>query len=147
MRLPNQKLEGMNSTNHALHVYYILRDQQAFQKLLEVSKQSLSRTPHRKPHSTASLVDVNARDEFGRTVLHLSCSDPSPTSLEYVKLLLTHPCINLNLQDEESHWTALHRAGYVGNIAAWHVYPNLFERIFTLAQCSSVTPGCRCKSP
>jgi ankyrin repeat protein len=107
----------MNSTNHALHVYYILRDQQAFQKLLESSKHQLGRSLHRQ--TSGSKIDVNARDALGRTVLHLSCSDPSPPSLEYVKLLLAHPDINLDIQDYESHWTAMHRAGYAGNVAAW----------------------------
>lgn len=60
--------------------------------------------------------DVNARDWLGRTVLHLACVEPS--SLEYVRLLLAHPATNANLQDAESHWTALHRALFHGNIEA-----------------------------
>lgn len=32
-------------------------------------------------------------------------------------MLLAHPSINPNLQDYESHWTALHRALYGGNIS------------------------------
>jgi hypothetical protein len=36
-------------------------------------------------------------------------------------MLLAHPRIDVNLQDVESHWTALHRALYNGNIAAAYV--------------------------
>ena len=61
-------------------------------------------------------MDVNARDSLGRTALHLASS--SLESIEYVKALLKHPNIDPNLMDSESHWTALHRALYSGNIPA-----------------------------
>lgn len=63
-------------------------------------------------------LDVNARDWLGRTILHLACSASDPASVEYVRLLLAHPAINVNVQDTESQWTALHRALYHGNISA-----------------------------
>ena len=73
------------------------------------------------PSGSATAIDVNARDAFGRTVLHAACSSVDPASLEFVRLLLAHPAINPNAQDQESHWTPLHRALYVGNIAAAYV--------------------------
>lgn len=59
---------------------------------------------------------MNARDSMGRTVLHLAATASEPAAAEYVRLLLTHPDILVNLLDKESHWTALHRALYHGNI-------------------------------
>jgi ankyrin repeat protein len=91
----------------SLHAYFHNRDQVAFQRHL----------------STAPITDVNARDWLGRTVLHLACAASARPATEYVRLLLAHPGIDVNLQDVESHWTALHRALYDGNItAAFVVY-------------------------
>lgn len=64
--------------------------------------------------------EVNARDRYGRTVLHLVASttswDPSETGegkedgpLDFLEVLLACPTVNVNLQDRESGWTALHR--------------------------------------
>jgi ankyrin repeat protein len=89
----------------SLHAYFHNRDQATFQRQL----------------STALLADVNARDWLGRTVLHLACAASARASTEYVRMLLAHPRIDLNLQDAESHWTALHRALYNGNITAAYV--------------------------
>ena len=144
----------------ALHAHFHLRNQQAFQRLLEQSKASLAHTggsgggagggggtntstsPPQVAYLSSSagrssswtrkspiaersgakelLLDVNAKDQLGRTVLHLACtvSVDEPAALEYVKLLLTHPRINPNLPDTESRWTPLHRALYAGNIPA-----------------------------
>jgi hypothetical protein len=74
--------------------------------------------------STRALsIDVNAKDELGRTVLHLVCSSTDPASLEYLRLLLAVPAININAPDRESNWTPLHRALYAGNIPAACVTP------------------------
>jgi ankyrin repeat protein len=89
----------------SLHAYFHNRDQAAFQRHL----------------STALTADVNARDWLGSTVLHLACAASARPATEYVRLLLAHPGIDVNLQDVESHWTALHRALYYGNIAAAYV--------------------------
>ena len=89
----------------SLHAYFHNRDQAAFQRQLAA------------PHQ----IDVNARDWLGRTVLHLACASSTRAATEYVRILLGHPSINVNLQDSESHWTALHRALYNGNIAAAYV--------------------------
>lgn len=89
----------------SLHAYLHNRDQAAFQRQL----------------STPILTDVNARDWLGRTVLHLACAASARPAIEYVRMLLAHRAIDVNLQDVESHWTALHRALYNGNIDAAYV--------------------------
>lgn len=113
-----------------LHAYFFLRQQQNFQRLLDGSSRGQSSSSlalsssggksWSRPNALASVMscDVNARDWLGRTVLHLACATVEPSSLEYVRLLLAHPATNINLQDTESHWTALHRALYHGNIEA-----------------------------
>ena len=122
-----------------LHAYFHLRKQEEFQKCLEHSKtafstssstgqavnigsnsgpsRSLTKIPTLGPKS----VDFNARDPLGRTVLHLACSAVDPMALEFVRLLLAHPLVNVNLQDAESSWSALHRALYAGNVSAAYV--------------------------
>lgn len=114
----------------ALHAYFSLRQQQSFQRALDGSSrgQLLSHTglstsggkSWSKPSAlnSATALDVNVYDRLGRTVLHLACASAEPSSLEYVRLLLAHPGVNVNLLDAESHWTALHRALFHGNIGA-----------------------------
>lgn len=109
-----------------LHVYFTLRNQQAFQRLLERDRsasnpqtgQSTSASKSWTRKNIASALEVNAFDHHGRTVLHLACASTEPASLEYASLLLAHPSINVNLPDKENHWTALHRALYAGNFEA-----------------------------
>jgi inhibitor of Bruton tyrosine kinase len=69
--------------------------------------------------STISLSrgEINARDSFGRTILHHAASSRISTAIEFVKALLEIPILDLYIQDAESGWTALHRALYFGNIA------------------------------
>lgn len=121
----------------ALHAHFLLRNQQAFQRLLDASIRAqpastaapLSSSGGKSwnrpsPLSSSPSVppcDVNARDWLGRTVLHLAVSSADPAAVEYVRLLLTHPRIDVNLADTESRWTALHRALYVGNLTVWYV--------------------------
>ncbi|TFY58443.1 hypothetical protein EVJ58_g6418 [Rhodofomes roseus] len=62
-------------------------------------------------------LDVNARDWLGRTVLHLAAAAQDAAAPEYVRMLLAYPDIQINLTDAESHWTALHRALYHGNLS------------------------------
>ncbi|KAI0369776.1 hypothetical protein BV20DRAFT_996250 [Pilatotrama ljubarskyi] len=108
----------------ALHAYFHQRNQQAFQRLLDPgrSQHSGPSTSGGKswsrpsPLSAAPSVDVNARDYLGRTVLHLAASAQDAAATEYVRMLLSHPTINVNIADAESHWTPLHRALYNGNL-------------------------------
>lgn len=79
--------------------------------------------------------DINARDRLGRTVLHLACSSIDPSGMDYVRLLLGHPAVDVNLQDVESQWTALHRALYQGNIAAACVSQCWQHHLYTPLSC------------
>ncbi|KAG5351469.1 hypothetical protein C0989_006387 [Termitomyces sp. Mn162] len=110
-----------------LHDYFHLRNQQAFQRLLDgsadrghaggaLSSGSGKSWTRPSPLVSNTVCDVNARDWLGRTVLQLACA--SPDSAEYVRMLLRHPAINVNLADTESHWTPLHRALYNANLPA-----------------------------
>ncbi|EJC99723.1 uncharacterized protein FOMMEDRAFT_170318 [Fomitiporia mediterranea MF3/22] len=121
-----------------LHVHFTLRNQQAFQRLLDASRAAASAQTNQGPAlsssggrswnkpsplsaaagNLANVCDVNARDWLGRTVLHLAVSSLDPAAFEFVKLLLTHPKIDVNIADRESHWTPLHRALYAGNLPA-----------------------------
>jgi alpha-tubulin suppressor-like RCC1 family protein len=66
---------------------------------------------------TASRAQVNARDRYGRTLLHLIASSRKPTAIEFATALLALPFVDIYAQDVESGWTALHRALYAGNAA------------------------------
>lgn len=60
--------------------------------------------------------DVNAKDAYGRTLLHHAASSSSANALGFVEALLQIPFIDLYIQDRESGWTALHRALYHGHV-------------------------------
>lgn len=64
-----------------------------------------------------SRTQVNARDQNGRTLLHLIASSPKPTAIDFANALLELPFVDIYAQDSESGWTALHRALYSGNVA------------------------------
>ncbi|KAJ6618827.1 hypothetical protein B0H10DRAFT_2028138 [Mycena sp. CBHHK59/15] len=109
-----------------LHAHFHLRSLQAFQRLLDSSNDrgthtAISGSAGRSWKSASALkpaiaCEVNALDRSGRTTLHLTCA--APDGIEYVRALLRHPFVNVNLADVEGHWTALHRALYHGNLAA-----------------------------
>lgn len=116
-----------------LHAYFALRNLQGFSKALDGTRSQTSTQPSgptlsssggkswTRPNalsSSGSHIDVNARDWLGRTILHIACASLEPFSIACVRLLLAHPNVNVNLQDTESRWTALHRALYAGNIVA-----------------------------
>ncbi|KAJ3814922.1 hypothetical protein F5876DRAFT_31863 [Lentinula aff. lateritia] len=116
----------------SLHAHFHLRNQQAFQRLLASNNASAGaadgassrgigfgsspRSLKSKVGRDEDRIDINARDGLGRTVLHLASASTDASSVEYVRLLLRHPELNINLQDRESQWTALHRAMYIGNL-------------------------------
>ncbi|OCF36502.1 hypothetical protein I316_01751 [Kwoniella heveanensis BCC8398] len=62
--------------------------------------------------------DINERDQFGRTVLHLAAASLTPIAYNFLNIILRNPNVSVNLQDIESGYTALHRALFVGNIRA-----------------------------
>lgn len=116
-----------------LHDFFHAKNIQGFQRLLDGSndkKQAAGSSGaagtsggHRPSplNSTVAYVDVNSRDWLGRSVLHLVVT--SNHCLEYLRLLLKHPNVNVNLADVESQWTPLHRALYHANIPAAYVHP------------------------
>lgn len=64
-----------------------------------------------------SRADINARDHYGRTLLHHVASSPKPTAAKFAHALLEISFLDIYAQDWESGWTALHRALYAGNAA------------------------------
>ncbi|KAA8644251.1 BTB domain and ankyrin repeat protein [Aspergillus tanneri] len=60
--------------------------------------------------------DLNARDQLGRTLLHLVVSSAKPSAVRFAISLLEVPFLDIYAQDWESGWTALHRALYAGNV-------------------------------
>ncbi|KAJ9309320.1 hypothetical protein DTO217A2_1258 [Paecilomyces variotii] len=69
----------------------------------------------KRGNGTLSREQVNARDHYGRTILHLVASSLKPSAVEFAEALLEIPFIDIYAQDHESGWTALHRALYAGN--------------------------------
>lgn len=114
-----------------LHVHFKLRNLQGFKAAIHTDASSDRSEPTPAPSTSggrswsksthaSSLSATNGVNKFdaGCTVLHLACASKDGADLEYVRLLLAHPSINVNLQDVENRWTALHRALYHGNIPA-----------------------------
>ncbi|KAK5798283.1 hypothetical protein VI817_004574 [Penicillium citrinum] len=84
--------------------FFIQDDVESFQRLLE------------SPDPKGTRADVNARDHYGRTLLHHVASSPKPTANTFARALLdAYPSLDIYAQDYESGWTALHRALYAGN--------------------------------
>lgn len=73
-------------------------------------------TPKSLANVTLSRADVNWRDSHGVTLLHQIASSNNNAASEFANALLQLPLLDLYVQDEESGWTALHRALYFGNI-------------------------------
>ncbi|KAF7162340.1 hypothetical protein CNMCM5623_007685 [Aspergillus felis] len=68
-----------------------------------------------RPGKALSRAELNARDHYGRTLLHLVSSSQKPSAIYFATSLLEIPFLDLYAQDWESGWTALHRALYAGN--------------------------------
>ncbi len=82
------------------------------------SNVSFSKSPHSLKEQTGPCppAEVNRRDHLGRTVLHHIAASTEPWSISYLNAILAHPSVNVNLQDAESGYTALHRALYEANL-------------------------------
>lgn len=65
--------------------------------------------------TTLSRADINARDHYGRTLLHHIASSSKPSATKFARILFEIPFLDIYVQDWESGWTALHRALYAGN--------------------------------
>ena len=74
-------------------------------------------TPKSLANVSLSRADINWRDSQGITLLHCIASSTNENASEYATALLRLPLLDLYIQDEESGWTALHRALYFGNIS------------------------------
>jgi alpha-tubulin suppressor-like RCC1 family protein len=61
--------------------------------------------------------DLNYRDSQGRTLLHLIATSKSKNAIEFARVLLEQPLVDIYIQDSESGYTGLHRAFYHGNIS------------------------------
>ncbi|KAK9447806.1 uncharacterized protein V1518DRAFT_376065 [Limtongia smithiae] len=107
-----------------LFKYYYQDDLEQFKLALEGA---VGGNVHLVPHSqkrggggyaqqtpALTIKDINRADEYGRTVLHLACTH---NKVEFVRLLLAAPGIDVTTADAESGWTPLHRALYNGNVA------------------------------
>lgn len=66
---------------------------------------------------TLSRAEINWRDSKGVTLLHEIASSTSEHASGFAVALLEQSMLDLYTQDEESGWTALHRALYFGNIS------------------------------
>ncbi|EXJ53896.1 hypothetical protein A1O7_09232 [Cladophialophora yegresii CBS 114405] len=77
-------------------------------------------TPGKNAGAVLTRADLNTKDSFGRTILHHAASLRSEDALQFVKVLLEMPFLDLSIQDLESGWTPLHRALYFGNISTAH---------------------------
>jgi len=73
-------------------------------------------TPKSLANVTLSRANINWRDSHGVTLLHHIASSTSENASEFAIALLQLPFLDLYIQDDESGWTALHRALYFGNI-------------------------------
>lgn len=85
---------------------------------IQISGGNASSSALQKLLSTVTLgrADVNWKDAIGVTLLHQIASSTSAHASEFAIALLEHPLLDLYAQDDESGWTALHRALYCGNI-------------------------------
>ena len=65
---------------------------------------------------TLSRADINWQDAHGVTLLHEIASITAPEASKFALAFLQQSSLDLYTQDNESGWTALHRALYFGNI-------------------------------
>jgi alpha-tubulin suppressor-like RCC1 family protein len=61
--------------------------------------------------------DLNNRDRMGLTILHRAVSSRGENAERFAAALISHPGVDLYIQDSENGWTALHRSLYFGNVA------------------------------
>lgn len=71
-----------------------------------LSKQDLISLQQQLKAADLKLFDLNKRSTKGRTALHVAATW---NRVEIAKLLIDCPLVDVNLQDRENGWTALHR--------------------------------------
>lgn len=77
-----------------------------------LSKQELVHLQQQLKYTGLKLLDLNKRSAKGRTALHVAASW---NRVEIAQLLINCPLVNVNLQDRENGWTALHRYFFLKN--------------------------------
>ncbi|OJD21549.1 hypothetical protein ACJ73_07110, partial [Blastomyces percursus] len=82
----------------------------------QLAEKQSSITSTRNAPVTLTRADVNTKDQYGRTLLHLIASSQKETAVDFATALLEVPFVDIYAQDLESGWTALHRALYAGNV-------------------------------
>lgn len=80
------------------------------------TKAASNNTTPKSANIILSRADLNSRDPSGVTLLHHIASSTSENASEFAIALLHLPLLDVYVQDEESGWTALHRALYFGNV-------------------------------
>jgi len=63
---------------------------------------------------TLSKLELNKRDVFGRTIIHIICI---LGRFDLLKYLLANPHLNISIVDYESGWTALHHSIFYGKLS------------------------------
>ncbi|EPX71753.1 BTB/POZ domain-containing protein Btb1 [Schizosaccharomyces octosporus yFS286] len=101
--------------SHLLFAYYFCNDIRSFQTLLRQDDYKSRETKKGLSENGSSKLDVNTKDRYGRTILHIAAFEKKNN---FVRSLLQHKGLDVLIQDEESGYTALHRAVYVGNLEA-----------------------------
>lgn len=81
--------------------------QQQLSTSLPLSKSPGNSGLHAQSWQTQVTAELNRQDDLGRTVLHKAVT--SPSTIDWVRLLVAIPAVNVNAQDRESGWTPLHR--------------------------------------
>lgn len=101
--------------SHLLFAYYLCNDIRSFQNLLKQDDSKVKEPRKGFSEKSGQKLRINQKDRYGRTVLHIAVSENKNS---FVRSLLQHKGIDVFVQDEESGYTALHRAIYVGNLEA-----------------------------
>lgn len=74
-----------------------------------IPKQDIQFIQQQLKNSGSKYYDLNRRSVNGRTALHCAVTW---NRVEMAKALIDCPSVNVNLQDRENGWTALHRYTY-----------------------------------
>ena len=108
----NNKQKQSLLTILPIHAAVVANDIQRLESLLKHPQNSSNHGRDRRRKT--SIIDLmNEKDVFGRTALHVAVS---LNRVKAVKSLVAVESVNVNIQDQESGWTPLHRALYHGFI-------------------------------
>ncbi|KAI9244008.1 hypothetical protein BDA99DRAFT_472813 [Phascolomyces articulosus] len=102
----NNIIVNSNNNNTDKNKYYNYDPQQRQQYYRQLFQRYTKATGQKQ-------FNINKRSIRGRTALH--CAATWNRTL-IAKILIDCPLVNINIQDRENGWTALHRALYMGNL-------------------------------